>query len=185
MDVATAFLNGILQEKEAVYMKAPDGAGLPPGTIVKLLRTLYGLKQSPRKRNDRLNEYLLTMGFSRSVNDPALYWRVQEGEGLNFILVYVDDLLIFVPKNSDSLRSIKRALMKEFEMKDLGELKSFLGIQVTRDRSKRTITLSQEGYIDMILERFGFTEANPSWMLMVMQKLEGLAKKDFTKEYNP
>ena len=66
--------------------------------------------------------------------------------------------------------------MKEFEMKDLGELKSFLSIQVTRNHSKCTMMLSQ-GYVDTILECFGFTEANPSWMLMVMQKLEGLTKK--------
>ena len=49
MDVITAFLNGELPEEEVVYMKAPEGSGLPPGTIVKLLRTLYGLKQAPRK----------------------------------------------------------------------------------------------------------------------------------------
>src|SRR5271169_4461531 len=67
MDVVTAFLNGELSENEAVYMKAPDGARLRPGSIVRLCRMLYGLKQSPRKWNDKLNEFLLQkINFTRS-----------------------------------------------------------------------------------------------------------------------
>src|SRR5208283_4216173 len=71
---------------------------------------------------------------------------------------------------------IKKALLKEFEMKDMGELKSFLGIEVTWDREKHTITLSQRGYIDAILEWFNYGDANPSWMPMVTQKMGGLTK---------
>ncbi len=67
-------------------------------------------------------------------------------------MVYVDDIVIIVPKGSDSLHEIKEALAKEFEMKDMGELKSFLGIEVTQNWSDRMFTLSQKGYIDIILE---------------------------------
>jgi len=181
MDVVTAFLNGELLENEAVYMKVPDGIGLRVGTIVRLRRTLYGLKQSPRKWNDKLNKHLLKMGFSRSANDPALYWKADD-KGITFILVYVDDILIFSPKGSNST-PIKQALSKEFEMKDMGELKSFLGMEVHRDRKKRTITLSQKGYIDAILEWFGFNDASPVWTPMVSQKMGGLTKKG--NEPNP
>src|SRR5208282_582632 len=115
---------------------------------------LYGLKQSPRKWNDKLNEFLLQkMNFTRSVNDPTLYWKTRD-DGTSYLLIYVDDILIFVPKGSNSLACIKKVLSKEFEMKDMGELKSFLGIEVTQDQEKHMITLSQKGYIDAILEYF-------------------------------
>ncbi len=70
------------------------------------------------------------MKFTRSVNDPALYWKTGD-DGTSYLLIYVDDILIFVPKGSDSMTFIKKALSKEFEMKDMGELKSFLGIEMT------------------------------------------------------
>src|SRR5208337_2869658 len=104
--------------------------------------------------------YLLSVGFQRSLNDPALYWRNRD-DGMSYILVYVDDLLILTPKGLPFLSEIKEALSKEFEMKDLGEAKSFLGMEITRDHSKRTITLSQKWYIESVLECFGYTKASP------------------------
>ena len=95
---------------------------------------------------------------------------------MNYLLIYVDDILIFIPKDLNSLAYIKKALLKEFEMKDMGELKSFLGIEVTWDQEKHMITLSQKGYIDAILEQFNYSDANPSWMPMVTQKMGGLIK---------
>ena len=83
----------------------------------------------------------MSIGFKQSLNDPALYWKARN-DGINFILIYVDDLLIFTPKLSPLLFKIRGALAKEFEIKDLGEVKSFLGIEITRDHSKYTITLS-------------------------------------------
>src|SRR5208337_1179921 len=184
MDVVTAFLNGELSEIKFIFMKAPEGSGLPPGTIVRLLRMLYGLKQSPRKWNERLNTYLLSVGFQRSLNDPALYWRNGD-DGTSYILVYMDDLLILTPKGSTFLSEIKEALSKEFEMKDLGEAKSFLGMEITRDCSKRTITLSQKGYTENVLERFGYTKASPCRTPMVSHRLEKLTKTGDPEEYNP
>src|SRR5208337_4256592 len=102
MDVVTAFLNSELNEEEAVYMKALDGARLQPRTIVRLCHILYRLKQSPQKWNDKLNEFLLQkMNFTRSVNDPALYWKTRDN-GTSYLLVYIDDILIFILKGSNS-----------------------------------------------------------------------------------
>ena len=72
-------------------------------------------------------------------------------------------------------------------MKDMGELRSFLGIEITRNRKERTITLSQMGYVDTILERFGFTEASPTYTPMVTQRLERLEglRKGNDDAYNP
>src|SRR5208337_744968 len=63
MDVVTTFLNGELSEIKFIFMKVPEGSRLPPSTIVRLLCTLYGLKQSLRKWNEQLNMYLLSIGF--------------------------------------------------------------------------------------------------------------------------
>src|SRR5208283_859176 len=95
---------------------------------------------------------------------------------MSYLLIYVDDILIFIPKNSNSMTFIKKALLKEFEMKDMEELKSFLGIKMTQDWEKHMITLSQKGYIDAILEQFNYGNANSSWMPMVTQKMSGLTK---------
>ena len=131
MDMVTVFQNGELLENEVVYMKAPDGIRLRPGTIVRLHRMFYRLKQSPQKWNEKLNKFLLEkMNFTRSINDPTLYWKTRD-DGMSYLLIYVDDILIFVPKGSNSLTYIKKALSKEFEMKDMRELKSFLGIEMT------------------------------------------------------
>src|SRR5208337_3973839 len=102
-----------------------------------------------------------------------------------YILVYVDDLLILTPKGSPFFSEIKEALSKEFEMKDLAEAKSFLGMEITRDRSKHTITLSQKGYIESVLECFSYTKASPCWTLMVSHCLEKLMKSSNPEEYNP
>ena len=75
---------------------------------------------------------MLDIGFSQSVNDLVLYWKLGD-DGPNFILVYIDNMLIFALSHSDSLHVIKEALSKEFKMKDMGELKSFLSIEVSRD----------------------------------------------------
>ena len=86
MDVITAFLNGTL--KEEVYMELLEGYE-KAGQIVQLLRSLYGLKQSPRRWYLELNTFLILMGFVRSLADEALYMRKDI-----WILVYVDDLFI-------------------------------------------------------------------------------------------
>ena len=70
-------------------------------------------------------------------------------------------------------------------MKDMGELKSFLGIEVLRDRNNRMISLSQKGYIDNILYKYSFADANPSWTPMVMQKMGGLTKRGCNDDVNP
>ena len=93
----------------------------------------------------------MSIGFQRSQNDPALYWRIGN-DGTSYILVYVDDLLIITPTGSSVLSEIREALAKEFEMKDLGKAKNFLGMEIARDHLKCMITLSQKGYIKDVLE---------------------------------
>jgi hypothetical protein len=118
MDVVTAFLNGLLSE--TIYMELPDGYKVK-GMICRLLRSLYGLKQSPRLWYQRLDSFLLSLGFKRSTADPCLYVR-----GKCWIAIHVDDLSIAGERHEIDL--VKDYLSNEFKMKDLGTMKTFLGL---------------------------------------------------------
>ncbi|NBX97280.1 hypothetical protein EBQ81_00240, partial [bacterium] len=91
VDIDTAFLNAPLEEE--VYLKPPEGLGIPKGKVLRVRRAIYGLKQAPRTWERQLGEFLESIGFKRSLTDQALYYRF-EGEDFTFIPVYVDDLLL-------------------------------------------------------------------------------------------
>jgi hypothetical protein len=159
LDVVTAFLNPALDSE--VYMKLPrETAWLDPTLAaktkhVKLLKALYGLKQAPRLWHQSINTFLLSLGFRQADADPNLYLR----PGVSIIL-YVDDILVFYhPKNDGTAGSVKAALMQQYKMKDLGPAQQFLGLEISQSDCRRTITLSQEVYIDTILKRFDMVEA--------------------------
>ena len=156
LDVSTAFLNGTLEEE--VYMKQPEGF-VKKGEehlVCKLKKSIYGLKQSPRCWNTALDSHLKSIGLTQSQTDPCLYTG-KEGERI-LVAVYVDDILV-ATKTSKTMDRIKNCLAKKFNMKDLGNLKSFLGVQVQRDSSG--IWIGQPGYAKKILRQFGMTESNP------------------------
>jgi hypothetical protein len=77
-----------------------------------------------------------------------------------FIIVYVDDLLVFAQESS-ALAAVKTALQQRLQCKDLGELRNYLGMEITRDRHARTICLSQAFYVSSVLQRFHMAHANP------------------------
>jgi hypothetical protein len=162
MDVKTAFLNGDLNEE--IYMTVPEGIDdhdVISSAVCKLNRTLYGLKQSPRMWNQRIDQYLINQqGFIRLHADHSLYIRRGGQSELAIIALYVDDLLI-LSDTIETMLKIKSALSKEFEMTDCGELHQFLGIRITRDRANRRISLDQSQLANQIMIRFGMTECNP------------------------
>ena len=153
MDIVAAFLGGDLEEE--IYMEQPEGFEQKDGLVCLLRRSLYGPKQAPRIRNKKLHEYLIKIGFMQSTLDHCLYIK----EGI-YLAVWVDDLIL-IGRSMDAITEIKRRLGNEFEMKDLGELKNFLGIHVTRDRTARVLTIDQEAYTNTILERFNMQDSKP------------------------
>jgi hypothetical protein len=151
LDVKTAFLYGHL--KEEIYMRLPERRKID-GKVCKLKRCLYGLKQSPREWYARLTNYLLPYGFAIAHFDPCV---LIHNSGNLFIAIYVDDITIFGP-NDDLTERIISALGTEFQVKDLGTLHWLLGIKI--DFTDQAITLSQETYIDKVLDRFGMKDCN-------------------------
>jgi hypothetical protein len=156
MDVVTAFLAGKLDVE--VYMEQPEGYKQRGNKdlVCKLLNSLYGVKQSARVWNQRLRKYLKRIGFKQLESDHCVYIN---STGV-IIAIWVDDLIIF-SKDPTAMNTIKQQLRDEFEMKDQGELRYFLGILVHRDRARRIIRIDQKGYIEMILKRFNMENSNP------------------------
>lgn len=170
LDVKTAFLDGEI--KEDIYMEIPEGVTVPEKMkrqkVCKLQKALYGLKISPKKWYEKFEKVITNVGFKADDQESCLYvWR-EEGRFV-IIVLYVDDMLI-ASNDERSLNEIKRKLMKNFEVTDLGEPKMFLGIEIKRDRTARTMTLTQEEYINKILTKFGFNDSKQTQTPMVTKK---------------
>ncbi|CAI7901379.1 unnamed protein product [Closterium sp. NIES-54] len=156
LDFSTAFLQGSLHEE--IWLRRPPGftGSFPPGTQWSLRRPVYGLRQAPREWHDTLRTTLAALGFSSSTADPSLFLRTDPSLPPFYILVYVDDL-VFATADTEALAHVKLELQKRHTCTDLGELTSYLGLRITRDRARRTITLTLSHMVQQVLQRFGFT----------------------------
>ncbi|CAI7877890.1 unnamed protein product [Closterium sp. NIES-53] len=160
LDFSTAFLQGSLHEE--IWLRRPLGftGTFPPGTQWSLRRPVYGLRQAPREWHDTLRTTLAALGFAPSTADPSLFLRTDTSLPPFYILVYVDDL-VFATADTAGLAYVKSELQKRHTCTDLGELSSYLGLQITRDRARRTITLTQSYMVQQVLQCFGFTYSSP------------------------
>lgn len=179
LDIETAYLNAKMDT--VVYMEQPDllkkmlkrivqescDSNLSrrakkmldklDGTnkVCKLNKALYGLRQAGRQWHAKLDSVLRDIGLTPTNADPCVYTDKIKN---TFILIYVDDILI-VSNNRARESQIKQRLSREFKVKDLGEARYCLGVEITRD--KEGITLSQTTYIRDILQRFRMSESKP------------------------
>ncbi|CAI7795073.1 unnamed protein product [Closterium sp. NIES-54] len=160
LDFSTAFLQGSLHEE--IWLRCPLGftGSFPPGTQWSLRRPVYGLRQAPRELHDTLRTTLAALGFAPSTADPLLFLRTDTSLPPFYILVYIDDL-VFATADTTGLAHVKFELQKRHTCTDLGELRSYLGLQITRDRAQRTITLTQSHMVQQVLQRFDFTYSSP------------------------
>ncbi|CAI7818204.1 unnamed protein product [Closterium sp. NIES-54] len=160
LDFSTAFLQGSLHEE--IWLRRPPGftGTFPAGTQWSLRRPVYGLRQAPREWHDTLRTTLAALGFAPSSADPSLFLRIDTSLPPFYILVYVDDL-VFATADTAGLAHVKSELQKRHTCTDLGELRSYLGLQITRDRAQRTITLTQSHMVQQVLQRFDFTYSSP------------------------
>ncbi|CAI7901804.1 unnamed protein product, partial [Closterium sp. NIES-54] len=110
--------------------------------------------------HDTLRTTLAALGFAPSTADKSLFLRTDTSLPPLYILVYVDDL-VFATAYTAGLAHVKSELQKRHTCTDLGELRSYLGLQITRDRARRTITLTQSHMVQQVLQRFDFTYSSP------------------------
>ncbi|CAI7915573.1 unnamed protein product [Closterium sp. NIES-53] len=154
LDFSTAFLQGSLHEE--IWLRRPPGftGSFPPGTQWSLRRPVYGLRQAPCEWHDTLRTTLAALGFAPSTADPSLFLRTDTSLPLFYILVYVDDL-VFATADTAGLAHVKSELQKRHTCTDLGELRSYLGLQIRRDRAQRTMTLTQSHMVQQSVELSG------------------------------
>jgi hypothetical protein len=157
MDVKSAFLNGYLEEE--VYVRQPLGYEIDKhrDKVYKLRKALYGLKQASRVWYSRIDEYMISVGFSKSPSEPTLYTKVNQNGKILIVCLYVDDLIF---TGDLSVDDFKNAMKTEFEMTDLGLMNFFLGIEV--DQSDDGIFICQTNYANEVLKRFRMLNCKPA-----------------------
>lgn len=124
-----AFLHGDLEEE--VYMEIPPGYDPTSGSnkVCRLKKAIYGLKQSPRTWFGSLTHVMVSLGYKQSQGDHTLFIKHAQNGKLTLLLVYIDDMII-VGNDEFEKKNLRKELATQFEMKDLGKLKYFLGMEV-------------------------------------------------------
>jgi Reverse transcriptase (RNA-dependent DNA polymerase) len=156
LDVKNAFLHGDLLEE--VYMEIPRGFGTnqTTGKVCRLRKSLYGLKESPRAWFDRFRKAMIGMGYQQINADYTVFYR-QHGGHTTMLAVYVDDMIV-TGNDEKEIAQLKVRLGKEFEVKDLGQLKYFLRIKVACGG----IVLSQRKYVLDLLKETSMLGCKPA-----------------------
>ncbi len=159
LDIKNAFLNGELEEE--VFMELPPGfeEKYGVGKVCKLKKSLYGLKQSPRAWFERFGKAVKGHGYTQSQADDSMFYKHSKEGKVAVLIVYVDDIVL-TGNDHTELTRIKKLLAKDFEVKDLGILKYFLGMEFAR--SKEGLVVSQRKYVLDLLEETGLLGCKPA-----------------------
>ena len=155
LDVNNAYLNGKIDIE--IYMRQPPGFKDKdrPDAVLRLSKSLYGLKQAGRIWYEVVRGYLVESMFNQTTADPCVFIRSSKDSKL-IIGLYVDDFII-VGKLPD-ISVFKKEISAKFSIKDLGEAKHLVGLQVIQ--SELGIYLTQSTYLRQTLDLFGLTDCN-------------------------
>ncbi|GAA0153041.1 transmembrane signal receptor [Lithospermum erythrorhizon] len=126
--------------------------------MYKLHKALYGLKQAPRAWFSKIEKHFIEEGFEECMFEHTLFTKTGSNGTVLIVSLYVDDLIV-TGDNEDLMVQFKEAMIKKFDMTDLGKMSFFLGIEVTQ--GKNGIFICQRQYAESILRRFGMFDCNP------------------------
>lgn len=158
LDVKNAFLNGDLEEE--VYMESPPGfEGKFQSRVCKLRKSLYGLKQSPRAWFEKFTRSVKNQGYTQAQSDHTMFVKHSKDGKIAVLIVYVDDIIL-TGDDLIEMERLKKSLASSFEIKDLGTLRYFLGMEVAR--SKKGIVVSQRKYVLDLLKETGMSGCRPA-----------------------
>ncbi|XP_018505520.2 uncharacterized mitochondrial protein AtMg00810-like [Pyrus x bretschneideri] len=129
----------------------------PSNYVCKLHKSLYGLKQAPRAWNERFTNFLPSLGFQVSQADPSLFIQ-QSSKGTVLLFLYVDDVIL-TGSSTQLINQVITALIAEFEMKDLGLLHYFLGLQISY--TSEGLFVSQTKYINELVDKVDLQDSKP------------------------
>ena len=143
LDVKTTFLNGDL--KKEIYMTQPEGYKVvgKEDWVCKLSKSLYRLKKSPKQWYKGFDKFMKNQKYKRSKYDHCVYHT----STYSYMLI--------AAKSQVEIDRLKAQMSKEFEMKDLGEAKKILDMEISRHRERGKLWLSQKQYLKSILQHFG------------------------------
>jgi hypothetical protein len=131
--------------------------------VLKLKRSIYGLKQAGRMWNKLYDTKLKGLGYTPCLSDACVYKRMNHTNGelrVSIIATHVDDSIIITSR--DNTEAAIAELLREFDMRDLGNIHHFLGIAISRNRKSGTIHLNQKTYIENLVSMAGFNNAYPA-----------------------
>jgi hypothetical protein len=190
MDVKSAFLNGSLEEE--IFMEQPQGFTSPnhPKKVCLLKKAIYGLKQASHAWNLQFHGVLTGLGFTCMHSNAGVYiYHCQDDGGITiFIILYVDDITM-LGNSGPEIECVKLFLSSRYDMTDLGEIESYLGVRITCNRSIKCLEIDQSRYISEILNQFGMADANPARTPLSvgtdvhLVKHEGQATESEIKDY--
>lgn len=163
-DIKTAFLNGNLDEE--IYMELPTCVKNGK-SLVRLIKSIYGLKQSLRQQNKRFDKFLKRFEFKASSADRYVY--IGEVRNVKVILaLYVDDGLL-MSISSIALSKVMDRLRNEFEI-TIGNNQYFVGLELKRDRSKRKLFIGQSNYLRCVIDKFNMTRKHLQNIILICQR---------------
>ena len=149
IDFEAAFLFSPL-EGEEIYLKTPDGWTIGPGNVLKLKKSLYGLKQSPRYWGIMISDFLLSIGFTRCTSEPCMFIR---DKGKDMILIYVDDAIISC-ESEERINEIIKLITSEFELGENGPLDWYIGSAI--EDNGDSLFIHQKDYIMKMLTTYDY-----------------------------
>jgi len=156
IDIKSAYLNGQLAEE--LYMRLPTLYKNKEAKIVKLLRPIYGLKQSSHYWNEALDDFLVETGFTRLESSNCTY----RYDFCTFLVIYVDDIVIF-SRYQKTINWVVQRIQDKFEARDLGEIRHFLGVNIKRN-VESDIIMNQKVYIQELLVQYELQECRPAYI---------------------
>jgi len=186
LDVVCAFINSRI-DKDNIIVHFPAGVPNKDGSQVlagHLQKALYGLKQAPLLWQQEITSFLKTLNFRPLDTDPCVF---QHSEHNALIIIYVDDILL-IHSSVDVVSQMKKQLSAKYELRDLGDLNHYLGMKIIRNRSTRTMYISQETYIQKILRQYHMADAHGARYPMdangaKLTAFSGQADENFRSEY--
>ena len=153
-DVVTAYLNAPMTDE--VYIKLPIICGDPTHSVRRLLKAIYGHPKAGQLWNDKFVSFMISMGFLQCSRDPCFFYNLST----NFLLVlYVDDLLAAAGTEKE-LKKFWISLSNAFKLRDMGQPKFFLGMEIHYIRNSGVITISQHDYITKLAAKFGIDDSS-------------------------
>lgn len=123
--------------------------------VLRLQKSIYGLRQSPALWNSTLTTFFLSQGFAQNNVDDCIFTKTENGELREIVGVYVDDIIIGTYTDKEA-QAVKQLLESKFDVADLGRAHFILGMRIVQ--TTNTISIDQAVYVESLLNKYGLSE---------------------------